>query len=86
MISTLARLANHFSGKDDDSAVKYYEVKQIFERLCDNYRLISRIDKSQTRVFFSYDNRMIDVLTDFLIGQAFAVYETNNFKELVQPG
>lgn len=79
IISALVREAENRMRASGMGAIKHEAVRQMFDRLCDEFMIISRIDKSATRIYFTYDNRMLEVLTDYLIGQAVSVYNTNHF-------
>ena len=79
LISAIVRMTlcyNNYSIAEQHTAARL-----LFERLLVRYDIIRRLDDSGTRIFYAYDGRMIEVLTDHLIGQAFAVYQTNIFQE-----
>ena len=79
LISALVRDAERRMPEPETGAVKHEAVRQMFDRLCAEFSIIARLDPSTTRIYFSYENKMLLVLTDFLIGQTAAVYNTNHF-------
>jgi len=82
IISALVREAENRLRMPRHGAIKHEAVRQMFDRLCEEFRIISRIDKSATRIYFACDDRLLTVLTDYLNGQAVSVYNTNPFAQV----